>query len=329
MCEWICFFRLVGAFGIVLLHVSNDVMQRSVLDSAGWWTALVVRATVQWAAPAFIMVSGALLLARDKRESIRTFYVKRERRILLPLLFWSLFYLVWNAHSQNLGFSQTLTLLVHGRPHYHLWFLYVLGGLYLLTPFLRRRFVPLALGSKVAWVALVFALSVLYTAVNHAWLQWQYNGFTYCLPYLSYYCAGHVLTESRLARKAPGAGLLIVALLCMVLTVVTFHGLTIASNDVRRAYWALSYFAPWIIILTLAMFLLFRRTQCVNSCFVRNHRTSFGIYLIHLLILSLVSPYPYLLGPVTGIPILAVTVFFLSCVLSEMMLAVPGLRRLV
>jgi surface polysaccharide O-acyltransferase-like enzyme len=94
----------------------------------------------------FIMLSGALLLNPSKfTEPIGIFFRKRLNRIVLPFLFWGFTYLVWRGFY----FNETLSLDTICRsflgvgqggdqyPYYHFWFLYMIIGLYLLTPILR------------------------------------------------------------------------------------------------------------------------------------------------------------------------------------------------
>ena len=152
---------------------------------------------------------------------------------------------------------------------------------------------------------------------------------TYCIPYLSYYCAGHVLHESRLYKRISSTWLFIVSVLCITVMLVGFYGLVGSSGDIRRGYCALSYFSPWGILLTLAAFLWFQKTETVGQFFVQNHRTSFGVYLVHPLVLSFSVSYLHSLPAPIGLPILAIVTFGLSFVLSRTMLGTPGLRRLV
>ena len=88
----------------------------------------------------FILLSGALLLGKE--ESAGTFYRKRSRRIFPPFLFWSLVVFAltcvvsgpipWKTVVPDF-LRQFLTRGVHGTY----WFVYMIVGLYLVTPLLR------------------------------------------------------------------------------------------------------------------------------------------------------------------------------------------------
>lgn len=88
----------------------------------------------------FILLSGALLLGKE--ESAGVFYRKRIRRIIPPFLIWSLVVytltclvsgpIPWKTVIPEF-LRQFLTQGVHGTY----WFVYMIIGLYLVTPLLR------------------------------------------------------------------------------------------------------------------------------------------------------------------------------------------------
>ena len=86
--------------------------------------------------PLFIMVSGALLLGRD--DDPKRFYLKRIPRILLVLILFSTYvFVAKNGISPSLVPKYVKTLLA-GPIITPYWYLYMLVGLYLVTPFIQR-----------------------------------------------------------------------------------------------------------------------------------------------------------------------------------------------
>src|SRR3712207_2098915 len=90
---WVDNLRIVAAFAVVVIHVSSGVMDEQATGSTNWWIGNLYNSMMRWCVPAFVMVSGLLLLDPSKNESIRLFYRKRTRRVLVPLLFWTMFFL--------------------------------------------------------------------------------------------------------------------------------------------------------------------------------------------------------------------------------------------
>jgi surface polysaccharide O-acyltransferase-like enzyme len=140
---WVDKARIFAVIAVIVLHVSAIVVVGiKDFNDPQWWFGNIYDSMVRWCVPVFVMISGALLLSETKNESIFIFYKKRILRLLTPILFWSLFFTIWTYIQ---GFIQknppSILFLVQnlllGKPYYHVWFLYMITGLYLVTPFLR------------------------------------------------------------------------------------------------------------------------------------------------------------------------------------------------
>ena len=137
---------LIRTFAIVLvivLHASTETVtvfnQMSPEGVTLWWTTNIYDSLARPAVPLFIMLSGMLLLQPAKlNESLGIFFKKRLNRIALPFVFWGIAYFAWRAFVN--GETLTTNSIVQGvltGPYNHFWFLYLIVGLYLLTPVLR------------------------------------------------------------------------------------------------------------------------------------------------------------------------------------------------
>lgn len=80
------------------------------------------------------MISGSLFLNRDL--SFQKIYSKYVKRILIHLITWSFIYSISNFQLSKKNIKLIIFKFFSG--HYHLWFLYSIMGLYILTPFLRE-----------------------------------------------------------------------------------------------------------------------------------------------------------------------------------------------
>ena len=88
------------------------------------------------------MLSGALLLNSRKEESVGSFYIRRASKVIIPLIAYYLLLLSLNHEvgflpPKNLGaaFKRILTGAPDVGPH--LWLIYTIVALYLITPFFR------------------------------------------------------------------------------------------------------------------------------------------------------------------------------------------------
>ncbi len=135
--------RTVAIFLVVLLHASIEGIPVSdPMSPQGmtlWWASDVYRSIALVCVPLFVMLSGALLLQPSKAdENLRFFFKKRWKRIGIPFLFWGAAYFAWSFFVN--GKALNLTSIAQGvfaGPYYHFWYLYILIGMYLLTPVIR------------------------------------------------------------------------------------------------------------------------------------------------------------------------------------------------
>jgi surface polysaccharide O-acyltransferase-like enzyme len=135
--------RSVAIVLVILLHASIEpnlsVDFMSPQGIALWWTSNAYRSIAITCVPMFVMLTGALLLRPEKTdEPLRVFFRKRWMRIGIPSIFWGIIYFIWQftVRGQPVSADYIFKGVLTG-PYYHFWFLYVLVGLYLLTPLLR------------------------------------------------------------------------------------------------------------------------------------------------------------------------------------------------
>jgi surface polysaccharide O-acyltransferase-like enzyme len=133
--------RLVAILAIVMLHTAANGVNFLPLGSVNWWLANLVDSACRTGVPLFLMLTGALLLNRQG-ESNSNYYRRRWQRLAIPVVFWTLFYLAW-AQFKAIWKDQPFDLInellneLWGKPYFHLWFIYLLIGLYAALPLLR------------------------------------------------------------------------------------------------------------------------------------------------------------------------------------------------
>ncbi len=193
---------VVATIAVVILHVAaSGVVQFGSIQTVDWWVYNIADSACRWAVPVFVMLSGAKLLDAHKLESVKGFYTRRLSRIGIPLVFWSLFYLGWQViyrhYESPMGLLKQLAL---GNPYYHLYFLYVIAGLYLFTP--AFRVLLSRLDSEVRPLTLAFFLLASFDAFVRRMTGYEYSAFLKFVPFIGYYCAGYLIRDVALSRKA-------------------------------------------------------------------------------------------------------------------------------
>lgn len=304
--------RVIAAFAIVLLHASASAVTGWPFEMLGWWAGTIYNASTRWAVPVFVMLSGATLLAPERLgQSASLFFQRRASRLLLPLCFWSLLYIGWTiwmhkAMGRDPLTSDTLLhLLWQGKPYFHLWFLFMLLGLYAITPTLRWLLVRAtdrqALGLALALLAfnaiadLLEASGIVPTVTDNVLTLW--------IAYVGYFLAGALFARGTLEIPAPkllclaGFGAVILGTYCLI-----------PQQHAWVRLYSLDPLSAPVIFMSLAAFQLLSRARAM-PWISRMAPMTLGIYLLHPLIMDIVD--------LTGIrllhyqPLLSIPVMFL------------------
>ena len=332
--HWVDFARFVGAFLVVMAHIQ------------GWgegplWAQTVYYTISRVGVPIFFLISGYLLLS--KQEDLGVFLKKRTWRIAIPFLVWSILYDIQNAKpfmESGITFDAFIGIFVRilrGPREGHLWFFYSLIGLYLLTPILRV-FVSKAKPSEMAYyIALWFLIvPVLYILEGLTPLK---NGFEiyHTGGYVGYFLLGYVLGRLEITPQTRWLALAVFIIGFLFSFSVFNFNLPPQENELPfRSYPSLN-----IILMSLAAFVLVREigervSDTVDQISILVSRASFGIYLIHPMLLRWLTLIWENLGfdPATGnslivIPVVTLIAFLLSWAITSILSKIPYVRTIV
>jgi surface polysaccharide O-acyltransferase-like enzyme len=295
--------------------------------------------------PMFVLLSGYLLL--PVKETTSVFYKKRFARILIPFLVWSVVYAVVPYLLGEYGISGMVKNLLMIPVNFsdkagHLWFVYMLIGLYLfipiLSPWIKGTSKKEEEGFLMIW-GLTLSFPFLKTVFPEILGEAYWNPIStayYFSGYLGYLVLGHYLkTHVHLPK---GRSRAIGALLLVAGYAITWWGFdtrmeTAPSIPALELTWA--FLTINVAMMTTGLFLL---VKDLNGAQVRAEKVladlsnlSFGIYLAHLLVLNqmhqlLDGVFPSLM---VTIPVVAFTTFVLSYLLVKGLSYLPKSKYLV
>jgi surface polysaccharide O-acyltransferase-like enzyme len=295
---WIDWARILGIFGVIVIHVvSLTVTAYDKVTAPAWWLATVLFAGAVWSVPLFVMISGALLLDPARSSDFRTFYRRRLGRIGVAAIGWPLVYWAWWIFGRGIDRPVEVFIrsMLKAQPYAHLHFLFIIVGLYLVAPFLRI-FVANATRAQLAGaVALALTIATAQRFLAFVDLAAAPTAFTHFVPYIGYFLAGYLLRDIRLDRRQTAVAA-IVAVACVVGSVASTFAIwkTIGRPD---ATFPEHYFSPFTIVLTLAVFLLIRTLFDRESSTPPSARSrfrsaiaamTFGVFLIHPIAVDIV-----------------------------------------
>jgi surface polysaccharide O-acyltransferase-like enzyme len=147
---YIDLLRVISAFGVIVIHVAALKWYDTPVGTFNWQAINFYHTIIRWPVPVFVMISGIFALrplnenTGFKSEIKKILY--KVLRLVLAIIFWAFFcntvYLFINHFVKGesiaiYDFLRIPGLIILGRAWYHLWFLYMMIGLYLLTPIFR------------------------------------------------------------------------------------------------------------------------------------------------------------------------------------------------
>jgi len=273
--------RTIAILGVLLLHAANDltIQQLNDLEIFRWVTVDIYQSLGRVGVPLFIMLSGALLLAPKKEnESMRDFFKKRWVRVGLPFVFWAAIYFLWEIFVNHQ--AVTVNFFVDGiltGPYFHFWYIYMLLGLYLLTPVLRvvianarREVLKLFLAVWFAGTAILPVVALL--------TPYHLDPNVLTVPlYVGIYVLGIYLLDAQVKKSylvaAIGSGVALTAIFTYALA-ATIGGATM--------FYFQDYSSATMILTSASLFLLLISYPLSSPQPPKTGGTSLGRKLLHL-----------------------------------------------
>jgi len=315
--------RIICTFSVVILHTSGYAWSILPYTNPAWSYVNFYDGFSRFSVPIFIMISGVFMLSDKKNLDIKNlFYKKILRLVKLFLVYSSLYAIVINIiYSDTFNSFSFIKQILVG--HYHLWYLYAIIGLYIITPLLKGITKNNYLTKYFLVTAFIFEIlfgtisSIVKTVNLTVFFSKSYlyfvKGFTI------YYVLGYFVFNSRINKK----NIYILYILGIVFTAFTIAGTkwysiyTMENNDIFYSFLSVNVFFQ-----SLSIFVFFKEiiSKIKFTSFWENlikalSKYSLGIYLIHdfFLILFLQFNINCLsFNPLFSIPLLSIVIFALS-----------------
>lgn len=334
--DWL---RILATIAVVTIHISAGVVTANLFNhQTSWLAGNLFESISRWAVPMFVMVSGALLLNDQRVYTYREFLTKRVSKVLIPLIGWSIIYYSYFVYQGYYGFSiiDFTKLFSTNGISIHFWFIYMILGLYLITPLLKILVQNAAKKDIEYFILLWFYVSVIAKLMRFLF-DFSFNVELYfATNYVGYFILGYYLLKYEITliwRKVIYSSAIIGLLATFFLTYMS----TIKSGGVLQEFWY-EYHSPNVLLVTVGLFVAFRYSPIKNDkklpyipSIINN--TSFGIYLVHMLVINIVSTkFSFIwfnFHPAFSIPYKVSIVIIISAFIVLIMRRIPYINKLV
>lgn len=340
---WVDYLRVIATFSVILLHSAAPLLYKyNELSGVHWMIGNVYDSMARMCVPIFFMISGYLLLG--KNEPLKLFFSKRVNKVLLPLIAWSIIYILWKAYyegSSDISFYSFYSIVLT-PAYYHLWFLYAIIGVYLFLPILR------IVVEKSDYNLMYYYVFLWFIAVSIIPVGEKITGIDSRIDllaisgYSGYLVLGFLLGRLEITKKMALVGVA-VFVFCMSITAVGTYFMT-TNNEGKFVEYLYGYLTPNVIFMSSSIFVI-TKYFVGNFDVLSNGRmlsvlksfssASLGIYLIHTVFLYLLKEGD--LGvvvsgvewhPAIGIPVTALVTFMLSYLSICVLRKIPVLNKI-
>ncbi|MCI0920359.1 acyltransferase [Sphingobacterium rhinopitheci] len=325
---YISYLRVIATIFVVLIHASTGFLNHFDSYSFNWNYANWINAATRCAVPLFVALSGALLLSKEENTLI--FYKKRFPKILYPFAFWTLIYLIYYFYRYTnftaLPISQVLNIardkVLHGA-NAHLWYVYMIVGLYFTIPFLKK----IILLASMREIEIFLVLWFLSMFVNYK-IFYDYVpkiDLTFFSGYVGYLVLGYYLSKKTISlpRSIPYIAYFLVILFTGYIT----WYLSAKIHKLDPIYYNYNFFNT---ALATAFLFLALKITCADKHTMPKWVTlidqySFSIYLIHILPLNYIHPWiSKYMDTVYVIPVATVLSIAASMIIAYIIRLIPG-----
>jgi surface polysaccharide O-acyltransferase-like enzyme len=340
---------LIRTFAIVLvilLHASEEnfpitaiVNQEVVIR---WWSITIYNSLSRECVPLFVMLSGALLLQSYKiEEPLKPFFKKRLLRIGLPWIFWGAAYFAWSYLVKNnpVTFNSIAQGIATG-PYYQFWFLYMLLGLYLVTPLLRVL-IARANRSVIRYFLLLWFVGSAVIPFINLFMPIGLSSNVFLLTgWIGYFLLGLYLLETQVRAKF----LFVILMIGYIWTAVGTYLITYFVGG-QTQYFFYGFLTANVILVSAALFLLLKnvpasyiqkKSPTANRLLHFVSQCSLAIFLLHVVILeSLQNGYFGFrisitsMNPIYEIPLITVVTLLICLAILYPVSKISGLRKIV
>lgn len=364
--------RVFAAFTVVFQHTVTSVWYTVPVDSSDFAALNFLNSLSRFGVGIFIMISGAFMLSPKYPHPPQKIFKHNLPRTLIPLVFWVIFYGVVEQINVNIADGSfaagdiagivtdvlSAPLLLFTKPAGHLWFLYTIAGLYILTPPLRVFTEHASRKMLLYVIGIFFAFGLLLPTASHLLAKFAdfnlYKNISIqgATSFVGFYLTGYYIANFGVSARARKL-LYGAALASWIVAFVAATYISDLHNTPNEYFFG--NFRPTTYLMAAGIFAAMRATfskdprdehtqeqpqekpqkqsiilQKVTTIALKFSGCMMGVYLIHPLFikafyglhLTILEPHPIVTAPLA-----AIAFYILATALVYVFRKVSGIRK--
>ncbi|MGP1608457.1 MAG: acyltransferase [Clostridium sp.] len=337
--------RVIACFAVIMIHSSAYYLKQD-CESFNFWIGNIFDSLSRIGVPLFIMISGALMLDKNYNYSDKKL-IKHIKKMVVFFIFWSIMYsfifnILLSVIIQHKSFNVVKITWKIIDGYYHLWFMYLIIGLYMLIPLLRLWVKE----ENKRYIEYFLILSVIFTYVfpqimtigsNYSKIFTSMNttlenklALKYVGGFTTYFILGWYLNNFEIKNKK------LIYILGLIGLLTTIIGTYILTNTIGKPVQMYDNLYINILLQGVAVFVFikekFKNKNEVNPIISSISKYSLGIYAIHALFVTImyrtVERFNFNYA-IINIPMIFIIAFIVAYILTCILSKIPGLKKVV
>ncbi|AUX72722.1 acyltransferase [Erwinia pyrifoliae] len=281
------FLKIFSIFFVITSHVTLFFLSANENDVFLYF----FRQSGQWGVALFFLCSGYFLLS-NKHEDQVDYILNKVKGLITILLFWIIFYYLYDTYFiskftavEHVSFLQYFNVSNNLSDATHLWFIFSITALYLLTPLLRCAFTEVnARGIlKILIMMVVVANLTLVNALTDYEFSFKSIPSNILLPFqseglISFLIGGYLALAKPQIRSFSFAHLML-----LVISVGSFTALSFISSRTGMVFFYGKFYNVFLQASSVCLFLFMININISRIPGVVDDisKNVLGIYLVH------------------------------------------------
>lgn len=330
--------RVIACFSVIVLHVAVSNWNEVSVYTVEWQVFNFYNSLTRFCVPIFVMISGVLFLDINRDINLKKILNNNILILLKVFIYWSLIYDIYNIFIRKVPINlSTFLEIIYG--HYHMWFLFMIVGLYIITPFLRKIVVDKKLVEYFLILSFVFGY-----LVNLLMLIPKINGIieiimnnlnlSFIMGFTGYFFTGYYLNRYELNSNIKKI-IYNMAIFSLLATIFISKFISIKLGEPYSELYG--NLLPNTFIVSCAIFIFIKDniskknfSKFILKMINKISLLSLGIYMVHALYIELfleigISTLKF--NPIISIPIISIIVFICSYITVYIMSKISFLNK--
>lgn len=331
--------RILATFAVIFIHAASSKPNWTSFgfETYEWNAFNFFTSCSRWAVPVFCMISGALFLDPDRKVDTKKLYTKNILRMIISYVFWSAFYIATRYESlRELTPAKIFKQFALG--HYHMWFIFLIIGFYILVPVLRK------ITSDKNTLMYFTAISVIFTVVVPTllllpkldWTSPAVSKMFMYMPvgYTCYFILGYVINKFEMKKWLKAAIYVLGPIAFAVTTIYT----SLKSQETGKFNTDLNnYNTITVFLQTMFVFVVTKNivekikfSPKAEKVLSTLSKDTFGIYFLHpfiILTLYRANLHTASFDPILSVIAVTLSTFIICEIVSHILNRIPIVKK--